>query len=145
MYRFRSGKFQIRFADTAEPDLLLLAGQLINCFKSAEKRGLSLAQLESELSVSRRMHDAKTADGLVKLLCDRTEFSRVQDQDLPQLRKKVFSAVPGLLAAAGLIFVFDYFISFRRVEQAKRRRLALAMAILTAPYTFLVPTNWISG
>lgn len=101
MYRFRSGKFQIRFADTAEPDLLLLAGQLINCFKSAEKRGLSLAQLESELSVSRRMHDAKTADGIVKLLCDRTEFSRVQDQDLPQLRKKVFSAVPGLLAECG--------------------------------------------
>lgn len=56
-----------------------------------------------------------------------------------------YLTVPGLLAAAGLIFVFDYFISFRRVERAKRCRLALAMAILTAPYTFLVPTNWISG
>ena len=56
-----------------------------------------------------------------------------------------YLTVPGLLAAAGLIFVFNYFISFRREDRRRRFRMALFFAVFTAPYTFLVPTGWISG
>ncbi|MBQ3125806.1 MAG: hypothetical protein IJC15_01940 [Clostridia bacterium] len=56
-----------------------------------------------------------------------------------------YLTVPGLLAAAGLIFVFNYFISFRREDRRRRFRMTLFFAVFTAPYTFLVPTGWISG
>lgn len=53
--------------------------------------------------------------------------------------------LPGVLLAAGLIFVFDYFISFRMCEKRLRLKLALTFAIATAPYTFLIPSRWIYG
>ena len=56
-----------------------------------------------------------------------------------------YLTVPGLLVAAALIFVFDYYISFRYAERCCRRVMALTFAIATAPYTFLIPTAWISG
>ena len=56
-----------------------------------------------------------------------------------------YLTVPGLLAAAGLIFFFNYFISFRREDRRRRFRMALFFAVFTAPYTFLVPTGWVSG
>lgn len=56
-----------------------------------------------------------------------------------------YLTVPGLLAAAGLIFVFDYFICFRHADRPRRRVMAVTFAIATAPYTFLIPTTWISG
>lgn len=51
--------------------------------------------------------------------------------------------VPGVLTAAVLIFVFDYFVSFRKLEKPLRKRLALTFAIATAPYTFWIPSSWI--
>lgn len=53
--------------------------------------------------------------------------------------------VPGVLAAAGLIYVFDYFVSFRKCEKELRHKLSLTFAIATAPYTFLIPSRWVYG
>ena len=50
-----------------------------------------------------------------------------------------------MLVSAALIFVFNYFVTFRREEKAIRLRLALTFAIVTAPYTFLVPSGWLYG
>ena len=41
------------------------------------------------------------------------------------------------------IFLFDYFIAFRKSEMTKKQRLlsSLAFAVFTAPYTFLLPNS----
>ncbi|MBQ8408138.1 MAG: hypothetical protein IJY39_04670 [Clostridia bacterium] len=53
--------------------------------------------------------------------------------------------IPGVLLAAGLIFIFNYFLSFRKEDKSLRLKLALTFAIATAPYTFLIPSSWIYG
>ena len=50
---------------------------------------------------------------------------------------------PALLIAAGMIFVFNYFVTFKSEEKPLRLRFALIFAIVTAPYTFLIPSRWI--
>lgn len=47
----------------------------------------------------------------------------------------------GIIIAATAIFLFDYFITFSKTELSKRQRIfsALAFAVFTAPYTFLIP------
>ncbi len=55
---------------------------------------------------------------------------------------ELFLTVPALFLAAALIFVFDYFISFRKCEKSVRLKLSLIFAIVTAPYTYLIPTSW---
>ena len=50
--------------------------------------------------------------------------------------------VPALVIAAALIFVFDYFISLRKCEKNLRLKLSLVFAIVTAPYTYLIPISW---
>lgn len=53
--------------------------------------------------------------------------------------------LPGILAAGVTIYFLNRRFSFRRtalsLEQV--RRLSLALALLTAPYTMLIPTEWI--
>lgn len=53
--------------------------------------------------------------------------------------------VPGVLIAAGLIYGFNYWITFRKCEKPLRRKLSATLAIATAPYTFLIPSAWIYG
>ncbi len=61
-------------------------------------------------------------------------------------------AVPGedylylaiaVLISAIFIFIFNYKISFKGYDRNVRFKMALSLAILTAPYTFLIPLNWI--
>ena len=54
-----------------------------------------------------------------------------------------YLTVPTLFIASGLIFVFNYFITFRKLDFKTRLMLSLIMAIVTAPYTFLIPSSWI--
>ena len=49
----------------------------------------------------------------------------------------------GLILAGVLIYVFDYYITFRKCEPGLRKKLALTFAIATAPYTFLIPSEWL--
>jgi hypothetical protein len=46
----------------------------------------------------------------------------------------------GILIASLAIFLLDYFVVFRRIDMTKKQAVisALAFAVLTAPYTFLL-------
>ncbi len=54
----------------------------------------------------------------------------------------IYIAISILLASI-IIFLLDYFIAFRKSELTKRQRFlsSLAFAVITAPYTFLLPSN----
>ena len=54
-----------------------------------------------------------------------------------------YLTVPALLISAALIFVFNYFITFKKTEKKLRLKLSLIFTIVTAPYTFLVPSSWL--
>lgn len=55
---------------------------------------------------------------------------------------ELYLTIPGLLISLVMIFVFNYFITFKDLEKKERFKLALIIAIVTAPYTFLIPINW---
>lgn len=54
-------------------------------------------------------------------------------------------ALPGVLGAGGLIYLFNRYVSFQRTElsSAEIHRLSLALAVFTAPYTMLIPVEWL--
>jgi len=54
-----------------------------------------------------------------------------------------YITVPGILISAVLIFVLNYYITFRNIDKKTRVLLSLIFAIVTAPYTFLVPSRWL--
>lgn len=54
-----------------------------------------------------------------------------------------YLTVPAVLVSACMIFVFNYFITFRKTDKAVRLRFSLIFAIATAPYTFMIPISWI--
>ena len=56
---------------------------------------------------------------------------------------ELYLTVPALIISAVLIFVFNYYITFRKEDKKLRLKLSLAFAIVTAPYTFLVPSSWL--
>ena len=56
---------------------------------------------------------------------------------------ELYLTLPALLISGILIFVFNYFITFRKVENRTRFKLSLIFAVVTAPYTFLVPSSWL--
>lgn len=56
-----------------------------------------------------------------------------------------YLTVPALLISAVMIFVFDYFLTFKKVDKPLRFKLAMIYAVVTAPYTFLVPSSWLYG
>jgi hypothetical protein len=49
-----------------------------------------------------------------------------------------------VLLTAFLIYLFNYKISFRKLdmEDQYKQKIALSIAIFTAPYLFFLPTNW---
>ena len=61
------------------------------------------------------------------------------------IRNELLLTIPAMLVSAAMIFVFNYCVTFRKVEKQTRLRLALTFAIVTAPYTFLVPSGWLYG
>ena len=54
-----------------------------------------------------------------------------------------YVTVPGMIIAAIMIFVLNYYITFRNIDKRTRILLSLIFAIVTAPYTFLVPSRWL--
>lgn len=68
-------------------------------------------------------------------------FSLVLFFELGHMGDELYITLPALFISMVLIFVFDYYISFRKIESKSRRNLALIFAIATAPYTFLVPSS----
>ena len=56
---------------------------------------------------------------------------------------ELYLTIPALIISAALIFVSNYFVTFRKSDKALRLKLALTFAIVTAPYTFLIPSSWL--
>ncbi len=54
-----------------------------------------------------------------------------------------YITLPALFISAVLIFIFNYFFTFRKVEKKRRVTFSLIFALVTAPYTFLVPSSLI--
>ncbi len=52
-----------------------------------------------------------------------------------------------IIVAAFLIYILNYTFSFNKVDMndKHKKKLALYLAIFTAPYTFLIPTLWLIG
>lgn len=56
---------------------------------------------------------------------------------------ELYLTIPALIISAILIFAFNFFITFKNSEKALRLKMSLIFAIITAPYTFLVPSSWL--
>lgn len=63
--------------------------------------------------------------------------------EIGRMGDEPYLTIPGLLISAVMIFVFNYFVTFRKIEKSLRIKLALIFAVVTAPYTFLVPSSWL--
>ena len=50
---------------------------------------------------------------------------------------------PALLISAAMIFIFNYYFTFKKDALALRIKFSLIFAIVTAPYTFLIPSSWL--
>lgn len=61
--------------------------------------------------------------------------------ELGRMGDEPYLTVPALCISAALIFVFNYFFTFRRAGASVRLRLSLLFAAATAPYTFLIPSS----
>ena len=64
---------------------------------------------------------------------------------------KLYITIPALITATCLIFAFNYFLfkkqisnpAIQKIDQSLRLKLSLIFAIFTAPYTFLIPADWL--
>lgn len=54
-----------------------------------------------------------------------------------------YLTIPGLVISTVMIFVFNYFVTFRGTDKTSRLKLSLIFAVVTAPYTFLIPSSWL--
>lgn len=64
--------------------------------------------------------------------------------DLPYIWMQIISAIPGVIVAGLMIYFFNRYLSFRKTDLTKEQihKLALSLAIFTAPYTMLIPLYW---
>ena len=63
--------------------------------------------------------------------------------ELGRMGDELHLTIPALASSAVLIFVFNYLITFRKADKVLRLKFALTFAIVTAPYTFLIPSSWL--
>ena len=56
---------------------------------------------------------------------------------------ELYLTLPALFISAVLIFVSNYFVTFKKTDKELRLKLSVIFAIVTAPYTFLVPSSWL--
>ena len=62
--------------------------------------------------------------------------------EVANMGDELFLTIPAIIISAAMIFVFDYFFTFRSSEKAFRLKMSLIFAIVTAPYTFMIPNSW---
>ena len=60
-----------------------------------------------------------------------------------QYEYELYFSLVAMVISAILIFLLNYYITFSKCEKRIKMKLALTFAIVTAPYTFLVPTSWL--
>ena len=72
-------------------------------------------------------------------------FVMMMGFELGRMGDELYLTVPAMLISAILIFILNYFVTFKSYEKKVRLKLALTFAIVTAPYTFLFPSSWLYG
>ena len=60
-----------------------------------------------------------------------------------EMADELFLTIPALVVAAALIFVLNYFVTFKKDEKNIRLKISLIFAIVTAPYLYLFPSSWV--
>ena len=63
--------------------------------------------------------------------------------EVGRMGDELYLTIPALIISAVLIFIFNYFITFKKTDKALRVKLSVIFAVVTAPYTFLVPSSWL--
>ena len=63
--------------------------------------------------------------------------------EIGQMGDELYLTVPALVLSAFFIFIFNYFVTFRKAEGGLGFKLAMIFAVVTAPYTFLIPSSWL--
>ena len=63
--------------------------------------------------------------------------------EVGRMGEEPYLTIPGLIISAVMIFVLNYFVTFKKIDKPMRFKLALVFAVVTAPYTFLVPSSWL--
>ena len=58
---------------------------------------------------------------------------------------ELYLTLPATVISAVLIFIFNYFVTFKMHDKNLRFKLSLTFSIVTAPYTFMTPSSWIYG
>lgn len=65
--------------------------------------------------------------------------------ELGRMGDEPYLTVPAMLISAILIFILNYFVTFKSYDKKVRWKLAVTFASVTAPYTFLFPSRWLYG
>lgn len=65
--------------------------------------------------------------------------------ELGQMGDELYLTLPALLLSAALIYIFNSKVTFKNEEKVLRHKLALTFAIVTAPYSFLIPSSLLYG
>ena len=63
--------------------------------------------------------------------------------DLFSMGDEPLLTIPALIISAALIFVFNYFVTFKKMDKPLRLKMSIIFAVVTAPYTFLIPSSWV--
>lgn len=63
--------------------------------------------------------------------------------EVGRMGDELYLTLPAVFLSAILIFVFNYFVTFRKDDKTLRLKFSLIFAIATAPYTFLIPSSWL--
>ena len=58
---------------------------------------------------------------------------------------ELYLTAPALVISSVLIFILNYFITFKKLDKLLRLKLSIIFALVTAPYTFLIPSSWLYG
>ena len=62
--------------------------------------------------------------------------------DLGTKGSELYLTIPALLLTSALIFVFNYFFTFKNMDKSLRLKLSLIYAIATAPFIFVMPITF---
>ncbi len=70
-------------------------------------------------------------------------FLMVAVFEIGYMGDELYLTIPAIFLSSVLIFVFNFFITFKKCNKSFKLKQSLIFAIVTAPYTFLIPTSWI--
>ncbi len=65
--------------------------------------------------------------------------------EVGQMGDELYLTLPAVIISGALIFVLNYFVTFRKADAQHRLKLSIIFATVTAPYTFMIPSSWLYG